>query len=150
MFESYRTGFRGCTILKGTLHSSQTTLFPSTMRLIYFLLFTFTTCFGRIWPLSGVLLPKTVSLCGISHFLVLEKKTPDEDHLWPKYVVKVKRRRKYISRIVDGNNIIRVEYINATGCWNTILGNFTIPIYNYRIFKYLSYVKYSLHKLILM
>jgi hypothetical protein len=38
---------------------------PSTMQLIYFhrLLHTFTTCFGRMWPSSGVLLPKTLSLC---------------------------------------------------------------------------------------
>jgi hypothetical protein len=39
---------------------------PSTMQLIYFLplFFTFTTCFGRIWPSSGVPLPKLI------HFVV--------------------------------------------------------------------------------
>jgi hypothetical protein len=39
------------------------------MQLIYFLLLllTFTICFSHIWPSSGVLLAKTVSLCGISH-----------------------------------------------------------------------------------
>jgi hypothetical protein len=46
------------------------TIPPSTMQLTCFLLlFTFTTCFGRVWPTSGVLLPTTVSLCGIFHFV---------------------------------------------------------------------------------
>jgi hypothetical protein len=49
------------------IYSSQTILFSSTMQLIYFflLLFTFTTCFGRTRPSSGVILPKTLSLCGV-------------------------------------------------------------------------------------
>jgi hypothetical protein len=46
------------------------TILSCTMQLIYFrlLLFAFTTCFSRIWPSSGVLLPKTVTLYGISRF----------------------------------------------------------------------------------
>jgi hypothetical protein len=68
------------TVFKHPVYSSQTILFMSTMQLIYFLLlllFTFTTRFGRIWPSSDVLLPKTVSLCGISHFFY---------NIWMRYV----------------------------------------------------------------
>jgi hypothetical protein len=41
------------------------------------LLFTF-TCFGRIWPSSAVLLPKTLSLCGISYLFY---------HIWMRYIL---------------------------------------------------------------
>jgi hypothetical protein len=62
------------------IYSSQTVLFPSTMQLVYFflLLFTFITCFGCKWTSSGVLLPKSGSLCGESHFYY---------HIWMRYAL---------------------------------------------------------------
>jgi hypothetical protein len=50
---------------------------------------------------------------------VFGKATPDDGHIRPKHVVKVRGGRKLISCIVEGS-VVCEKYINATECLNII------------------------------